>query len=214
LAECQLAGRGRRERAWLARYGEGILLSLLVDAGRPVRELPGLAIAAGATLAGTLAGMGVAGVSLKWPNDLLVDGRKVAGLLVESPGGNAGQGLAVIGVGLNWAPSAIGRAAIGQPVDGIGAALAAAAHTRNTVAAHVIAALLRMVERFRIDGLAPFLTDFATFDALRGRPVTLLADGMARDGIALGIAPDGSLRVAHDDVERRYHSADVSVRAA
>lgn len=214
LTECQLAGRGRRQRQWQAPFGESILMSLLVDSGRTTFELPGLAIAVGATLATTLAEWGVEGLSLKWPNDLLLGGAKLAGVLVEAIGGSSGGGLVVIGVGLNWALSPESHRRIDQRVASVSPALPPALRDRNRLAAGLIGALLSMIERFRTHGLAPFLEDFERCDALKGKAVVVQTGDVIREGLAVGLAQDGSLRIEHADGERCYHSADVSVRAA
>ena len=213
LAECQLAGRGRRQRQWQARFGEAIPMSLLIDAGRPVHELPGLAIAVGATLARTLHAWGVDDVTVKWPNDVLLAGAKVAGVLVEAVGALSAARLVVIGVGVNWALSPASHRAIDQAAASLCPSLPIAMRDRNRVAAGLIAALLAMIDRFRAHGLGGFLEDFARFDALQGRSVNVHAGGTVTVGYAMGLAPDGSLRIEHADGERHYHSADVSVRA-
>ena len=214
LAECQNAGRGRRQRPWLGRFGESILFSLLVNTGRHTSELPGLAIAVGVTLAKALAQMGVTDVTLKWPNDLLLGGSKLAGVLVEAPGRTSSLGMAVIGVGMNWRLSDSTRVGIDQPVADLAAALPGAAGDRTEVAGRLISALLVMSQRFRAEGVAPFLADYGRFDALFGRKVDIQTETGRLSGIAQGLAADGALRVAHDDGERVYRSADVSVKTA
>lgn len=214
LAECQSAGRGRRQRRWQARYGEAILFSVLLEVGRPASELPGLAIATGVALASALEEFGLAGVTLKWPNDVLLDGRKLAGILVEATGGQSSEGMAVVGVGLNWRLSETARARIDQPVADLTGASSPVPGDRSHVAGRLIAAVLAMAQRFRRGGLAPFLVDYARFDALSSRPVEIRTESGVQSGIARGLAADGALRVAHEGVERTYRSADISVRAA
>jgi BirA family biotin operon repressor/biotin-[acetyl-CoA-carboxylase] ligase len=214
LAECQLDGRGRRGRQWQASWGDALLMSFLVDTGRSGSELPCLAIATGVSVAMALSAIGVAGIRLKWPNDVLLAGAKLAGVLVEASGRADARGVAVIGIGLNWRIAPDRRAAIGQVSAELMSALPDGDRDRNRVAGHLILAVLAMAERFRREGLAPFLEGFARLDALVGRTVNIVTSHETREGVALGLADDGSLRIAHDDGERRYHSAEVSVRQA
>ncbi len=214
LAECQWAGRGRRQRQWHAAFGEAILMSLLVDAGRPIRELPGLAIAVGVTLCSTLHDWGVDDLALKWPNDVLVGGAKLSGILVESAGAPSAAGVVVIGIGMNWSLSPDSRHLIDQATASLAPMLSPALRDRNQIAAALIVALLAMVDRFRKEGLPPFLDAFGRFDALKGQAVQVKAGDTVLNGRVLGIAQDGSLRVEHSGTERCYHSAEVSVRAA
>lgn len=208
LSECQHDGRGRRQRAWRGRFGEAILLSVLVECPRPLAELPGLAIVAGVALTRALVGLGVPGLGLKWPNDVLIHGAKLAGVLVES-GGRAGQ--VVIGIGINWTGAERLSAWLDRPVAAL-VPIVPASVDRNQVAAAVIAALLRHVRTFAEHGLTVFLDDFARYDALAGRAVRVLTpDSRFRFGTVRGLAGDGGLKVDHGGAVAVYHSAEVSV---
>src|SRR5690348_15026757 len=99
-AEAQSAGRGRRGRRWYASPGYAVTFSLCRTTRRPLRELPGLALAAGVAVVRALRGLGARQASLKWPNDIVVDEAKLGGILVESRTREGGT-LAVIGVGIN-----------------------------------------------------------------------------------------------------------------
>lgn len=222
LAHCQSAGRGRHRRPWHGRWGEAILLSLLLDSGRPLAQLPGFSLVAGVAVAQALVDStglppGKHGIGLKWPNDLVHRGGKLGGILLEAAGsGDAGAGArAVIGLGLNWLAPADLKVAAGQPVAALTELPGVAGRDRATVAGAVIAQLLVAAARFRAEGLAPFLAAFTRFDVLAGEPVRIITGtGQPLAGQALGLAGDGALRVRHGRHERCYHSADVSVRPA
>jgi BirA family biotin operon repressor/biotin-[acetyl-CoA-carboxylase] ligase len=211
-AECQLAGRGRRERRWQASYGEAMLFSALIDIDRPLRELPGLAIATGVGLAKALESMDIDGISLKWPNDVLRAGAKLGGILVEAPGGSTAAGVCVVGIGINWQLSPRSREQIGRPVADLSQPPRQTARDRSQVIGRLMAAVLETAITFRMHGLSGFLDDFARLDGILGKPVAIESGTQSRDGIARGIDEDGSLRVLHIDGERRYQSAEVSVR--
>lgn len=208
LAECQQAGRGRRQRAWQARFGEAILMSVLLQCPRPPAELPGVAIVAGLALHRALADLGVEGLALKWPNDVLLHDAKLAGILVESTG-RGGQ--IVVGIGINWSGAEGLSRRLERPVAALQAALPADPG-RSRVAAAVVLALVEDVQRFSDAGLQSFLPAFARHDALSGRTVRVsTADTMSRYGTACGLAADGGLKVDHGGALAVYHSAEVSV---
>jgi BirA family biotin operon repressor/biotin-[acetyl-CoA-carboxylase] ligase len=120
--------------------------------------------------------------------------------------------VAVIGIGVNWSLSNQTRAGIGQAVAELAPLLAPDGRDRTSAAGRILEGQLAMIERFRAGGLTPFLADFGRLDALAGHQVTVHAKDGPRPGIALGVARDGSLRIDHDGVEHRYHSAEISVR--
>src|SRR5438128_6047736 len=99
-AEEQSAGRGRRGRRWHSARGAGVTFSLARIVRKPLRELPALSLVAGVAAVRALRALGVARAALKWPNDLVVDGAKLGGILVETRGQRGGS-LAVIGIGIN-----------------------------------------------------------------------------------------------------------------
>ena len=105
VAEQQTAGRGRHGRRWRSARGASLTFSLAVTLARPLRELPALSPLVGAALARSLRRLGVRRVRVKWPNDLLVGGAKLAGILIETRP-IAGATRAVIGVGINYRRSA------------------------------------------------------------------------------------------------------------
>ncbi len=217
FAEAQWAGRGRRERRWRSRFGESVMLSLRIATGRPLSELPGMAIVAGVAVGHCLRGLGVGGIGLKWPNDLLLDGAKVGGILVEAVTSAAQReakmagrdGTVVIGIGLNWQSPDHAGVGLGQPVAGLAGRLDGG---REALAGAVLASLLDAVARFSTDGISPFLGGFEQLDELAGQEVMVEEHGRRQRGIARGLTDDGALRVEHDDGERIHRSAQVSLR--
>jgi BirA family biotin operon repressor/biotin-[acetyl-CoA-carboxylase] ligase len=210
IVDWQTGGRGRRGRAWLAPPGTGVQFSVLWRFRRSVAELSGLSLAVGVMLARTLADQGQKGLGLKWPNDLLRDGTKLAGVLIELAGDMLGPASAVIGVGLNTAGSEeIGRQ-VGHPV----AQLAAQAD-RSDLALTLLAALDEGLARFDAEGFAAFREDWHALHAHQNVPVRLdSGSGSSVTGIALGVDAQGALRLALDGGERLFHAGEVSLRAA
>ncbi|MDR6096124.1 bifunctional biotin--[acetyl-CoA-carboxylase] ligase/biotin operon repressor BirA [Stenotrophomonas sp. SORGH_AS_0321] len=212
LAERQTGGRGRRGRDWASPLAAHIYLSVLRGFGGGLAQLGGLSLVAGVAVAEALRGLGHAQVQLKWPNDLVVDGRKLGGLLVEGGGEFAGPARAVIGIGLNVHMPPAFAERIDQPWTDLDR-LAGAPVQRNAVATAVLAALLPALEQFEAEGLAPFLSRYAALDSLAGREVRVELGGAWQDGRALGLAEDGALRVEIEGREQPVHAGEVSVRA-
>jgi len=212
LAERQTQGRGRRGREWTSPLAAHIYVSVLRGFPGGLARLGGLSLAAGVAVAEALQGQGIESIGLKWPNDLVADGRKLGGLLVEGGGEFAGAAHAVIGIGLNVDMPADMAAGIGQPWTDL-QTLRGAAVDRNTVVATVLAHLLPALEIFDQQGLAPFLPRYAALDSLAGREVRIEQGGQWQQGIALGLADDGALRVRMGDQEQHVHAGEVSVRA-
>lgn len=206
LAECQWAGRGRRGRRWQAGYGEAVLMSVRLALSRAPAQRPGLALAAGCAVAEALAPLLTRPPALKWPNDLVVDGGKLGGLLVEA----AGDGSLVVGLGLNWSLSTSLTDGLGRRIANL-APLLAEPCGRNEVAGRLLAAVLAASTRFDREGLAPFLARFAELDVLAGREVVVESASGVRAGRACGLAEDGALRVDHEGEVVAYHSAEVSL---
>lgn len=213
LAERQTGGRGRRGRPWASPLAANLYLSLARGFGGGLGRLGGLSLVAGVAACEALHAAGLAGVRLKWPNDLVVEGRKLGGLLVEGGGEHAGPVRAVIGIGLNVRMPVGTGAQIDQPWTDI-ATLDPAAASRNALAAGLLAQLVPALDRFDREGLAPFLARYAAVDGLAGRAVAVRTEHDVQEGIACGIADDGALRVRIGGEERRVHAGEVSVRPA
>ena len=218
-AEIQTAGRGRRGRRWISGLGQSLVLS--VSWRFPTRSsvLGGLSLAVGVALAEALAEGGFEGVMLKWPNDLVIDDRKLAGILVET-GGDRRRGrpaiphsgiAGVVGVGFNLdlAQAVSGR--IDQPWTDFARAFGRVPG-RNALAARAANAILDACGRYADHGLAPFVARWERLDALRGRPVGILSGGAPLAGVARGIDADGALLVEHPGGVVRCEAGEVRVR--
>ena len=212
IAERQTGGRGRRGKTWASPLAAHLYLSLSRQFSGGLARLGGLSLVAGVATAEALHELGYADVRLKWPNDLVVEGRKLGGLLVEGGGEHAGPVRAVIGLGLNVRMPEAMAATLDQPWTDL-ARLMDPPPSRNALAARLLTHLLPALDRFDAEGLAPFLVSYARFDALMGREVIVHLAGESQTGIATGIAEDGALRVRVDGEERVFHAGEISVRA-
>ncbi|MCD9085564.1 bifunctional biotin--[acetyl-CoA-carboxylase] ligase/biotin operon repressor BirA [Stenotrophomonas sp. SY1] len=213
LAERQTGGRGRRGRHWASPLAAHIYVSLSRAFAGGLSRMGGLSLAMGVAVVEALHALGFAGAGLKWPNDVLVDGRKLGGLLVEGGGEFAGPARAVIGLGLNVRMPVTAATDITQPWTDLDT-LAGAPVSRNAVVTALLSALLPALEQFEQQGLAPFLPRYAAMDVLQGRGVRVEEAGVMHEGVACGLAEDGALKVRMGEVETHFHAGEVSVRAA
>ncbi len=212
LAERQTSGRGRRGKCWASPLAAHLYLSVSRRFSGGLARLGGLSLVAGVAAAEALHACGYTGVRLKWPNDLLLQGRKLGGLLVEGGGEHAGPVRAVIGIGLNIRMPAPAAVAIDQPWIDL-QQVSTDTPSRNRIAAALLSQLVPTLEQFDREGLASFQVRYAALDALAGQQVAVHLGLEALEGTALGLAADGALRVRISGDERLFHAGEVSVRA-
>lgn len=215
LAEHQSAGRGRRGRTWLASPGGGICLSIGWSFARLPPDAGALSLAIGICARRALADCGVAGVMLKWPNDLVADGAKLGGILIELLTEAAAPAFAVIGIGLNVTLDAGLRAAIAATGTQAAelTALGPGHADRNLIAARLIERCVAGLEEFAVAGLRAFAAEWRAADALCGRQITVHAAGGTLAGIARGIDVSGALMLETTGGLRSVVAGEVSVRA-
>lgn len=213
LAEQQTRGRGRRGRAWQAGFGASLCLSLHWPLTQPAAGLSGLSLAVGIAVADALQEMHGISPRLKWPNDILVDGRKLGGVLIEMAGDPLGPCEVVIGIGLNVQLPAALRASIDQPVIDL-VQCGVESVDRNRLAAAILGSVNGTLELFEREGFAAFQAAWRALDALHGYPVDLLLDTQRQTGVARGVDAHGRLLVDHEDRRRAWASGDVSIRVA
>ena len=214
-AEIQTAGRGRRGRRWVSSLGQSLVLSVSWRFTMRPGGLSGLSLAVGVALVEALAAGGFDGAMLKWPNDLIVDDRKLAGILVEASQARPDSAACVVGVGFNLdLARGLMRAGfdrIDQPWTDFARAFGRIP-ARNALASRSANAILDACELYRDHGLARFVARWERLDALRGRPVRVLSAGTPLEGVARGIDADGALLVEHAAGLTRCDAGEVRVR--
>lgn len=217
LAEYQGAGRGRRGRAWLAAPGQAVCLSVGGRLPAGPADFAGLPPAVGLACAEALERLGVPGVRLKWPNDLLLGDAKLGGILIELRGEALGPATVAVGIGVNVQVSALLRARIGAAGGLPPAALADAAPEvgRNAVAAALLAAAVEALLRVPAMLGEQALAAWGRRDALRNRVVRLETGGREESGVARGIDASGALLLeTADGTLRRVTAGEVTLRPA
>ena len=206
-AEEQTAGRGRRGRRWHSAPGAGLTFSLSRSLQRPVREVAGLSLVAGVAVARALRALGVAQAALKWPNDLVVNGAKLGGILVETRSqGRATH--AVIGIGLNCRHDAGLELRLRRRVGALDQFIEAM--DRNEIIARIARSLVDALDEFETKGLDSARRDWEAMDAHAGQRLRVrLADGRVISGVASGLADDGGLRLLTRDGLRAVRNGRV-----
>lgn len=213
LAESQTAGRGRRGRSWQSQPGQGVAVSIGRRFPQGPAELTALGIATGLGVADALRRHGVPGVGLKWPNDILVGGAKLGGILAEVEGEAHGPTRAIVGIGLNHGAVMASGEGFDQGATSITEQLSNPP-PRDRLAGAVIASAVVALDEFAAAGFEPARQRWCEFDCLAGRAVrVLLGTGAVVHGEARGVDDDGALRVATSTGLQRFLSGDVSVRA-
>lgn len=211
FAEFQTAGRGRRGDAWISPPGSGLCFSVGYRFDMPPTTFSALSLVVGLAAVGVIHETGVRKAALKWPNDIVLDGRKLAGILIEMRSEAGGPCRTVIGMGLNISLSDEARAAIDQPADDLTRALGAAV-SRNALAARLLRALGEALPRFEAHGFAPFRDAWLECDALAGRHITLDLGQTQVSGEARGVDDYGALLIDSGSGPERYLSGHISVR--
>lgn len=209
VASSQTAGRGRAGRAWQSAPGASLTFSLAWNFQRPLHQLIGLPLAVGVGLVEALAAFGLT-LQLKWPNDILRDGRKLGGILIETatPGNPSPAGSwAVIGVGLNLLPPELDAAATAAAMPEL------AAVETELLLAELLSGLADALLQFEQDGFAAFCARWNALHAYAGQPVVLLDHGrVVQQGLAQGVDASGCLLLQTASGLQPVMAGDVSLR--
>jgi BirA family transcriptional regulator, biotin operon repressor / biotin---[acetyl-CoA-carboxylase] ligase len=214
MAETQTAGRGRRGRTWLSPPGLNLYVSCLKRFDAGFASLSGLSLATGVIVLRALHALGVDGPRLKWPNDVLADGGKLAGILVELSGEYQGPCAAIVGIGLNLRLTPALCEQAGQPVCDVASLADGVPPDRNRMAAALIASLVDGLDQFEREGFAAFVDEYVEHDALQGIPLRISGAAGEFEGVGAGIDARGALQVQTAHGMQHIDSADVTVRRA
>ena len=209
VAERQTAGRGRRGRAWVSPFGANLYCTLGISVRGGPKELEGLSLVVGLAVVRAVESLGIGGVGLKWPNDILQDGRKLAGILLELTGDPADLCSVAIGIGINV--NMRSADAIDQPWTSLRES-AGSLVDRNQLLSALSRELDRHLARHRELGFAASRVEWESFHLWQGREVCLSTASKQIVGRALGIDEQGALRLDVDGIESRYSGGELSLR--
>ena len=212
IAEYQQAGRGRRGRKWFSPFGANLYLSMYWRLEQGPAAAIGLSLVIGIVMAEVLRDLGASQVRVKWPNDLYLQDRKLAGILVELTGKTGDAAQIVIGAGINLAMRQVESDVINQ--GWINLQEAGIAIDRNTLAVRLINELRAALELFEQEGLTPYLSRWEKLDNFINRPVKLIIGDKEIVGISRGIDAQGALLLEQDGVVKAWMGGEISLRSA
>lgn len=212
VAEYQQAGRGRRGRKWFSPFGANLYLSMYWRLEQGPAAAIGLSLVIGIVLAEVLQSLGADDVRVKWPNDLYLKDRKLAGILVELTGKTGDAAQIVMGAGINLVMRNVQADEINQ--GWINLQEAGIAIDRNVLAVQVINELRHSLKIFEQEGLAPFLPRWEKLDNFVHRPVKLIIGDKEIYGTSRGINEQGALLLEQDGVIKPWVGGEISLRSA
>lgn len=213
-AEQQTAGRGRRGREWISPYASNLYLSLTWEYSQGAAALEGLSLAAGVAVARALQRCGLPTVELKWPNDVLANGAKLGGILLEMAGDAAGACQVVVGVGLNVNMPGKAAADIDQAWTDITTMAGGDAPGRNTLLANLLNELLPLVAGFESTGFSAWREEWQVLDAFANAPVVLSTGPKQMAGVARGVDDRGALQLETTTGLQAIYGGEISMRAS
>lgn len=209
LAERQTAGRGRRGRKWASPFAENIYYSLVLRIEGGMRQLEGLSLVVGLAVMQALRELGISGAGLKWPNDVLVGQKKIAGILLELVGDPADVCHVVLGVGINV------NMQITDEVDQQWTSMrleSGKVFDRNHLIGELGAMLQAYLCRHQVDGFSAIQAEWEQNHLWQGRAVSLIAGVNHIEGEVLGIDSQGALRLKVGGVEKVFSGGELSLR--
>ena len=213
-AELQRHGRGRRGRIWHASLGGALTFSVLWRFNQGAGYLSGLSLAVGVALMRALIGSNIADVALKWPNDVLHNYRKLAGVLIELQGEALGPSTVIIGIGLNLRLPDRVKEQIDQAVVDIDA-ISTVIPDRNRLFAQILSQLADVLQQFEAGGFAALREEWLRYHVYQDKPVSIaLPNGTRQLGQVVGVSEDGALLVRTANGIQQYASGEISLRGA
>lgn len=212
IAEYQQAGRGRRGRKWFSPFGANLYLSMYWRLEQGPAAAIGLSLVIGIVMAEVLHELGAGQVRVKWPNDLYLHDRKLAGILVELTGKTGDAAQIVIGAGINLAMRQVESDIVNQ--GWINLQEAGIKVDRNELAVRLIEKLRASLREFEQEGLAPFLSRWEKLDNFIHRQVKLIIGDREIYGISRGIDNQGALLLEQNGVIKPWMGGEISLRSA
>jgi BirA family biotin operon repressor/biotin-[acetyl-CoA-carboxylase] ligase len=211
LAEYQSAGRGRRGRQWISPFGSQIYLSMYWYLEQGLSAAMGLSLVSALAVSDAILAVSGVQVQLKWPNDIYIDGVKLAGILIDLEGQALEPSHSVIGIGLNLNMPAQAADKIDQRWTDLHS------HSksnidRNELSAKLITCLYSRLEQYQSKGLTGMLDEWHAHDVYLNKPVKLLTGERTTKGICRGINNQGALLLEVNGVVKPVYGGEVSLR--
>jgi BirA family biotin operon repressor/biotin-[acetyl-CoA-carboxylase] ligase len=211
LAEQQTSGKGRRGREWVSPFGQNIYLTMVVNVDTGNVKTEGISLVVGLAVIRALESLGVSGFKIKWPNDLLFDNMKLAGILLEITGDIGGICQLIIGAGINVHCQPEQMQNVSQPWTDLNS-ITGTNIDRNLLAGYAITNIIQSISEFERHGLQGFLDEWQKYDAILGEDVELIAGESSRFGKARGISESGALLLETDGITQEVQGGEISLR--
>ncbi len=210
VSEHQTQGRGRKGRKWISPFGANFYFSLGLNLPLGLSALGGLSLAVGIGLTKLLNEYTTEKIRLKWPNDILVDNRKLAGILVEASGDSNDNSFLNIGIGVNW-DMPDGQTEIEQPWANLKSLL-----SKDIERSKILALMLLEIDRILCiyieHGFDLFREQWPALSAYYKQPIAILTRSGKVAGKEIGIDKSGAIRIQTEEGERSFFSGEVSLR--
>ncbi|KFD22425.1 MULTISPECIES: bifunctional biotin--[acetyl-CoA-carboxylase] ligase/biotin operon repressor BirA [Tatumella] len=210
IAEYQQAGRGRRGRQWFSPFGANLYMSMYWRLEQGPAAAMGLSLVVGIVIAEALQSAGAKDVRVKWPNDLYLNDRKLAGILVELSGKTGDVAHIVIGAGINLMMRNVDDSVVNQ--QWISLQEAGITIDRNALTVALINKMREALTLFETEGLAPFIDRWASLDNFINRPVKLVIGEREIHGVARGIDSRGGLLLEQEGEITGWVGGEISLR--
>ena len=210
-AEQQLAGKGRRGRQWSSPYAGSISLSIVWEFSGGVASLEGLSLAIGLAVSKALASVDVEGVKLKWPNDLLFDGKKLSGVLLEIAGDAQGPCRVVVGVGINVNTPKEKMESVKQPWIDVNS-IAGQPVSRNQLVIKLLEELMEVLVSFEEKGFKAYRDSWQALDAYSGCDVSITVGDTIISGKGCGVDTKGAFIIETDKGRQLFSGGEISLR--
>jgi len=211
VSEHQTKGRGRKGRKWVSPFGANLYFSLGLKLPLGLSALGGLSLAVGIGLTKFLNKYCNEKISLKWPNDILVNNRKLAGILVEASGDSNDQSFLNIGIGINWNMHQSNSDQISQPWINLKSLLNSNID-RNEILLQILLQLDDVLSHYIESGFTSFRREWSNYSAFFGQQVVIHTHQRQISGVEVGIDKSGAIRIKTADGEKSFFSGEVSLR--
>ena len=218
VSEQQTSGRGRRGKVWHSPAGKNIYCSIGLSIDIEARYLVLISLQTGVSIVEVLRQNGFETVYLKWPNDVICDGKKLGGILIETRVLDSGQFYLVIGFGLNVNQDMAqldeqGKTQIDQPAISL-SQIADQNLDRQQLLLQIIPAIINAIQGLSNETFSHLTQRFSELDFLQGKEVCVKTMNDEQNGQYLGITETGLIRVQIGSSEEHFSAAEISLREA
>jgi BirA family biotin operon repressor/biotin-[acetyl-CoA-carboxylase] ligase len=211
IAETQTAGRGRRGRTWVSPAGNNVYCSIGLNKAIDAEYMGMISLQVGVCIAQVLLGEGYSGLSLKWPNDILLQGKKLGGILIESRFNTANEFYLVIGFGLNTCLQESVTSQIDRPAIGLNQ-VSDSGVNRQRLFPELIGSIYDAVNAFQISGIPALIRRFSDLDSYLGKKVSIVSGEEITSGIYQGLEKTGQIQIRTKRGLELFSAAEISLR--